>query len=87
MPRICDFLGMAIYMHFNEGSHMRPHFHVEYGEYLASVDFVGAVLEGALPRRQQQLIRKWVGEHQDELARNWALARAGQPLDRIAPLS
>jgi hypothetical protein len=74
-------------MFFNEGSHLRPHFHAEYGEYIASVDFDGVIIEGTLPTRQARLVIDWALTHQDELAQNWELARSGQPLQRIAPLA
>ena len=74
-------------MFFNEGSHLQPHFHAEYGEYMASVDFDGKTIEGMLPARQARLVAAWATAHQDELVRNWELARANQPLRRIPPLS
>ena len=87
MPRISYFHGIAINMYFAEGSHQRPHFHAEYGEYIASVGFDGVIIEGTLPTRQARLVRDWAAMHQAELARNWELARDSQPLVRIAPLS
>ncbi len=36
MPEISRFLGIKIFMYFNE--HNPPHFHVEYNEYKASID-------------------------------------------------
>lgn len=34
-----------------------------------------------------RLVRKWALAHQDELARNWDLARGGRPLESVEPLS
>ena len=44
MPEICRFLGIIIFMNFNE--HSPPHFHAKYGEYLISVDIKTGVIEG-----------------------------------------
>lgn len=33
-----------------------------------------------------QLIRQWAVLHRTELQANWARMKAGQPLDKIAPL-
>jgi Domain of unknown function (DUF4160) len=54
MPEISRFLGIVIYMYFNE--HNPPHFHVEYGEFKASlfIDTLG-MMQGKLPSRVQAL--------------------------------
>ena len=45
MPEISRFLGMKIFMYFNE--HNPPHFHVEYNEYKASINIkTFGVMEG-----------------------------------------
>jgi len=44
------------------------------------------VLEGALPRRATALVLEWAALHRTELEEDWALARQGRPLKRIAPL-
>src|SRR5690606_14356805 len=40
-----------------------------------------------IPPRAWRLLREWASEHQSELEQNWELARTGQPLSRILPLS
>jgi hypothetical protein len=35
MPRICEFLGIVIYMYFSD--HVPSHFHAIYGQYEAEV--------------------------------------------------
>ena len=87
MPRISAFFGIVIFMYWNEAEHHRPHFHVEYGEYAASVAFDGTVLGGDPPPRALGFVREWAALHQEELAANWERARALEPLERIAPLS
>lgn len=48
MPEISRFLGIIIYMHFNE--HNPPHFHAVYNEHKASIaiETLG-MIEGKLP--------------------------------------
>lgn len=87
MPRVSSFYGIVISMYWNEGQHQVPHFHAEHGEDQASVAFDGTIVEGTLPTRSIRLVREWALLHQAELARNWDLARARQPLDRIEPLA
>ena len=73
-------------MHWNEGQHSTPHFHARYSGQKASFDFDGAIIVGALPRRASSLVAEWGQLHRNELAANWELARAGQPLQPIDPL-
>jgi len=85
MPRIASFLGIAIYMYFNE--HGVAHFHAIYGQYEAVIGIDPIViLDGRLPRRVQSLVFEWAAIYQNELRRNWELARTGEPLHSIAPL-
>jgi len=67
--------------------HAPPHFHAIYGDGEAIIDIAsGAVLDGILSRRALALVSDWVAAHRQELQVNWQLARAGQPLNAIAPL-
>lgn len=86
MPRISSFYGIAIYMHWNEGSHATPHFHARYSGEAASVDLDGNVIAGSLPRRALALVVDWSREHRDELAANWERARREEALEPIDPL-
>ena len=63
------------------------HFHVRYAEQKAkfSLDDL-SVLEGEVPRRVRSLVLEWAAEHLGELRKNWELAQAQKPLERIAPL-
>lgn len=48
MLRICEFLGIYIYMYFND--HSPPHFHAIYGQYEAEILIKnGEILMGELP--------------------------------------
>jgi len=44
MPEISRFLGIIIYMLYNE--HNPPHFHAQYGDYKISVDIINGIVEG-----------------------------------------
>lgn len=85
MPELSRFFGIVIRMYFND--HDPPHFHAEYGghEALIAIDSL-SVLRGELPRRALALVVEWAVFHRDELRARWDDARAGEPLDKIAPL-
>ncbi|MDK9722903.1 MAG: DUF4160 domain-containing protein [Rhodospirillales bacterium] len=81
MPEISRFLGIVIFMYFNE--HNPPHIHVKYNEFMAVVDIrTMNVLEGRLPARVRGLIAEWAELHQDELLEMWASKR----FHAVAPL-
>ncbi len=85
MPEICLFGGIRIIMYYDD--HNPPHFHAEYAGYKSLVDIQrGCVIRGALPDRQLKFVLAWCEMHRDELMQNWELAKAAQPLQRIAPL-
>lgn len=85
MPAISRFFGVVIRMYIRE--HGVPHFHAQYGEYHASFAIATLErLEGELPRRPRRDVLEWAADHRAELFANWALARAGQPPQPIAPL-
>ena len=72
-------------MYFND--HTPPHFHAEYGEYIAELSIETLeVLRGYLPHRVLGLVLEWVVIHRDELRTNWLSARIQEPLNPIAPL-
>jgi Domain of unknown function (DUF4160) len=85
MPEISRFLGIVVYMYFNE--HNPPHFHVEYGEHNASIliDSLG-VMQGKLPSRVLSLVVEWASSHQDELTTNWNEMRTTGQFKKILPL-
>lgn len=65
MPEINRFLGIKIFMFFNE--HNPPHFHAEYNVYKASIDINSfRVIEGKLPRKVLGLVVEWAENHQNE---------------------
>ena len=84
MPEISRFLGIVIYMLYDD--HPRPHFHAEYGEYKISVEINTGVVEGRFPRRALNAVMDWHELHRDELLEDWQLAEQHQPLRKIPPL-
>ena len=84
MPRLSAFYGIVIYMY--RPDHPPPHFHAQYGEHVAQIGLASLeVLNGSLPARALRLVREWA-ELCGELAMNWDLAQALEPLVEIDPL-
>ena len=85
MPEISRFLGIVIYMYFNE--HSPPHFHAEYNEYKASISIKTlGLVEGKLPSKVTSLVVEWAQEHQDELLKNWNSIKETGKYNKIRPL-
>ncbi len=68
MPEICRFLGIVIYMLYDD--HQPPHFHAEYGEYKVQVGIDDGVIDGRFPRRALNAVMEWYILHKDELLDN-----------------
>lgn len=85
MPRVSEFFGITILMHFRD--HAPPHFHAEYAgdEVLIVIDTL-AVYRGRVRTRALDLITEWASAHQHELRENWDRAMRREPLARIDPL-
>jgi hypothetical protein len=65
-----------------------PHFHAQYGEHVAQIELgTLRVLHGSLPSRALRLVEEWAQLHESELAENWRLAQALEPLAAIDPLA
>jgi len=84
MPEISRFRGIVIGMFYRE--HGPPHFHAAYGDFEVTVEIETGTVTGRFPGRARAHVLEWTLLHRDELMRNWALAREGQPLSSIAPL-
>jgi hypothetical protein len=70
MPEISRFLGIVVFMYFNE--HNPPHVHVKYNEFRAVVDIrTFNVLAGRLPARVRGVVDEWLELHQNELLEMW----------------
>lgn len=85
MPEISRFLGITIFMYFDD--HVPPHFHARYAERSASIT-IGSweTIDGSLPRRALALVREWAAIHEAELIANWHRAERHAPLVAIPPL-
>ena len=57
MPELSRFYNIVIKTLYSDDSqHHRPHFHVFYGEYEASVGIDGELLAGKIPVKQLKLV-------------------------------
>ena len=87
MPELSRFYGIIVKMIYNDNDkHHKPHVHVYYGEYEASVGLDGEVLDGSLPLKQYRLLSGWIALHEDELYKAWNLAVRSMKFDTIDPL-
>lgn len=87
MPKISEFFGLTILMHwFDIKKHRLPHIHVEYGGDNAVFDLMGNVLEGDLGARAHRLVIEWCEERHSELQLAWNLAMRGETVPWIEPL-
>jgi len=85
MPEISRFLGIVIAMYYRE--HQPPHFHAKYGDQTGVFSIADLnLIEGILPNRVISLVLEWAFEHRDDLMKNWELAMAKKPLNKITPL-
>jgi hypothetical protein len=85
MPEISRFLGIKIFMYFNE--HNPPHFHIEYNEYKASIDIKNfGLIDGKVPAKVLGLVIEWAEIHQEELLQNWNNIKESGKYIKIEPL-
>ncbi len=85
MPEICRFYGIIIAMFYDD--HNPPHFHARYGKHKAAIDIQTLqVLEGKLPPRTLGMVIEWASQYQQDLLRNWDLAKNSMPPEKISPL-
>ncbi len=85
MPEISRFLGIIIYMYFNE--HNPPHFHVKYNDFTAIIEIDNfAVLAGVLPGKVLSLVIEWASAHQSDLLNNWKTLQKTGDFHKIEPL-
>ena len=61
MPDISRFLGIIIYMYFDE--HLPPHFHAKYGSYEILGYLDDGVVGGKFPRRALRHVLEWYERH------------------------
>jgi hypothetical protein len=66
--------------------HNKPHFHVYYSDFSASIGVDGDLLSGSLPVKQLKLVAAWAALHEDELYAAWNNAVKNEPFNKIKPL-
>lgn len=87
MPELCRFYGIILKMIYSDDDkHHKPHFHVYYNGYEASVGIDGELLAGSLPVKQLKLVQAWAVIHEDELYKAWNNAVRNIPFGKISPL-
>ena len=88
MPELSRFEGMVIKMLFNDTvQHNKPHVHVTYGEYKASVGIDGPTSCGfPYPQKQFRMLVGWLALHEEEAYAAWNKAVRGEHFDKIKPL-
>ena len=87
MPELSRFYNIVVKMIFKDDSqHHKPHVHVYYNEYEASVGLDGELLAGSIPVKQLKLVLAWLAIHEDELYSAWNKAVQGIPFEKIEPL-
>lgn len=87
MPELCRFAGIVIYLLFKDTQqHNKPHVHVYYGDYEASIGVDGELLAGSIPRKQMKIVVGWLALHEEEVYAAWNLAVQGEHFDKIAPM-
>lgn len=85
MPVISAFFGIVIRMFYRE--HGIGHFHAEYQGQQATFTFDGELIAGSIGSgTARRLIADWARTHRPELELNWNRMKAGESLERIAPL-
>lgn len=60
MPELCRFLGIVIFMNFNE--HNPPYFHAKYGDFEIIVEINSGIVEGKFPKRALGLVMEWYSQ-------------------------
>ena len=87
MPELSRFFGIVVKMIFiDNNQHHKPHVHVYFNEYEASIGIDGELLAGSIPVKQLRLIEAWLAIHEDELYAAWNNAVRGLAFDKIDPL-
>jgi hypothetical protein len=84
MPELSRFLGIVIFMNFND--HNPPHFHAAYGGFQISVEINSGIVEGKFPKRALKLVLEWYEIHRDEILDNWNSIVETGVFKKIPPL-
>ncbi len=71
----------------NYNDHPPSHFHARYQEQEVLVEIETGIVQGKMSRQALRLIFEWSEKYQQELLKNWELARERKPLVPIPPLA
>lgn len=78
MPELSRFAGIIVKMLYNDTvQHNKPHVHVFYGEYQASIGIDGELLAGSLPVKQLKIV---VGMAGTSRRRSLCILRTALPM-------
>jgi hypothetical protein len=78
---------MVIRMRFEDNSrHNKPHVHVEYGDYNATIGLDGELLAGSLPAKNLTVMQAWIALREEQLYMAWNNAVRSLPFDKVEPL-
>jgi hypothetical protein len=87
MPELSRFAGIVIYLLFKDTQkHNKPHVHVYYGDFKASIAIDGELLAGSLPHKQLKIVTGWLALHEEELYEAWNKAVQGVRFDKVDPM-
>ena len=84
MPELCRFLGIVIFMNFND--HNPPHFHANQADFEIIVEIGSGIVEGKFPKRALSMVMEWYEMHQDDLMLDWELIKTTGEFNKIPPL-
>ncbi len=88
MPELSRFGGMVIYLLFYDvKQHNKPHIHVYYGDYEATIGIDGELIAGSLPQKQFRMIQGWLAYHEEEAYAAWNKAVRGEHFEKIDPFT
>ncbi|GBR77623.1 hypothetical protein RDn1_282 [Candidatus Termititenax dinenymphae] len=86
MPELCRFNGLIIRMFFDDVKrHYKPHVHVIYNKYKATIALDGEVLSGKLPAKEMKRVLAWITLREDELYEAWTKAVRKEDFGKINP--
>ena len=72
MPVISRFHGITIRMYLRQKEHNPPHIHAMYGDYVGLFSIIdGDMIEGDIPLKDQQVIKKFVRYYKERLLQMW----------------
>ena len=85
MPTVSRFFGIIIFLNYRD--HLPPHFHARYGDDEVTVAIRDGNVNGTMSKRALSMVLEWAELYEEDLMRNWELARAHKPLEQIPPLT